>query len=51
MTRFFKDHFTRGHVIATILIAITIVTLAAINIYVLDMTNGCYNAFELAFHK
>ena len=49
MITFIKNHFTRGHIIATILIMACIAGLIALNAYVQDITQGYYNAFTILF--
>ena len=48
---FFRDHLSKTSVVCLVLIAVAAIALIALNAYVLDMTNGCYNAFELALIK
>ena len=49
MIQFIKAHFTRGHIITTVLLVATIAVLIALNAYVLDMTQGCYNIIDFLF--
>ena len=43
---FFRDRFTRGHVVALVLLALCAMALLAINAYVLHITRGHYNAID-----
>ena len=49
MIQFIKNHFTRGHIAATVLLVATIAGLIALNAYVLDMTQGSYNIIDILF--
>ena len=49
MINFIKNHFTRGHIITTILIVAAVAGLIALNAYVLNMTQGCYNIIDILF--
>ena len=49
MIQFIKNHFTRGHIIATVLIVAAVAGLIALNAYVLDMTQGHYNIIDILF--
>ena len=49
MINFIKNHFTRGHIIVAVLMAATVAGLIALNAYVQDMTQGCYNIIDILF--
>lgn len=49
MINFMKNHFTRGHIIAAVLLAADIAALIALNAHVLDMTQGHYNIITILF--
>ena len=49
MIQFIKNHFTKAHAIALVLMAATVAGLIALNAYVLDMTQGCYNIIDILF--
>ena len=49
MINFIKNHFTRGHIIATVLLAATIAGLITLNAYVQEITHGCYNIIDILF--
>ena len=49
MINFIKNHFTRGHILAAILLAATIAGLIALNAYAQDITQGHYNIINLLF--
>lgn len=49
MINFIKNHFTKSHIIAAILLAATIAGLIALNAYIQDMTQGHYNIINILF--
>ena len=49
MTNFIKNHFTKSHIAALVLLAAAIAAAIVLNNYVLDMTQGHYNIFRILF--
>ena len=47
MINFIKNHFTKGHAIALVLLAVAAAGLIAINAYLLNMTHGQYNIIDI----
>lgn len=47
MIRFIKNHFTKGHALALVLMAAAVAALIALNAYVLDMTQGHYTIIDI----
>ena len=49
MINFITNHFTKGHIIAALLLCATIAGLIALNTYILDLTQGHYNIINILF--
>lgn len=49
MINFIKNHFTKSHIIAAILLVAAIAGIIALNAYILNMTHGNYNIISILF--